>query len=225
MVEAQGQARTSVVIVEDHAMIRDMMAKGLRESGFDVLGVAGTAAEGFAIWSAQRPEILLCDITLEGPVSGIDLTRMVIAEDPQARVVMVSAENEGHTVEEAYEAGAVGYVAKRATLPELVETITDAVAGIQRAADRHTYRQLLSALRAPKPKQPRQPAAAPFTAREREVLGLMASGTTSTAQIAAKLGVSASTVRTYVDGCLRKLDVHSRAEAVARAYQLGLIEK
>lgn len=209
---------TSVVLVEDHAMIRDMMSRELAAVGFDVVGSAADVDSGYRVWSAHRPDVLLCDVRLDKGTNGIDLVRRVAREDPDAVVVMLSAENDGELVEEAFAAGAAGYVAKRASMPELVETISDARAGVRRSADRYTYRNVADALR-----KPRQDPGERFTPRERDVLTLMAKGITTTARIAAELHVSPSSVKTYVDGCLRKLEVHTRAEAVAKAYQLGII--
>lgn len=218
---SEGDQRTSVVLIEDHAMIREMMSRGLSEVGFDVVATAATAEDGYRKWVAYRPDVVLCDVRLDQGSNGIDLVRRVTQEDPQAVVVMVSAENDGDLVEEAFAAGAAGYVAKRASLPELVDTIADARAGVRRSADRHTYRNVVDALRRPKA----QDVGSLLTPREREVLGLMAQGVSTTARIAQTLHLSPSSVKTYVDGCLRKLEVHSRAEAVAKAYRMGIISE
>lgn len=211
---------TTVVLVEDHAMIRDMMTRELGTAGFSVVGTAASVDEGFALWSARRPEVLLCDVRLDHGSNGIDLVRKVVAQDPEAVVVMVSAENDGALVEEAFSVGARGYVAKRASMPELVQTIEDARAGIARSADRYTYRKVVEAMM-----RPQSDTDFGLTPREREVLVLMGKGVTTTAAIAKELQLSSSSIKTYVEGCLRKLGVHSRAEAVARAYQLGVIDE
>lgn len=212
--------RLSVLIVEDHAMIGEMLAARMEGSGFTVDGVARTAGEGLALYNKHRSTLVLCDVRLEDGSSGIEMTKTLVAKHPKAVVVMVSAENEGHVVQEAYQAGAVGYVSKKATGPELLDTIADVLRGVTGAADRNTYRKLVEALRSPHPSK----AGVQLTPREKDVLELMAQGTTTTAGLAAALGISQNSIRTHVEGLARKTGGHTRAEVVARSYQMGLIK-
>lgn len=210
-------APLTAIIVEDHEMVSEMMAARLGEAGFDVVATATTADAGERAYKMHRPDLVLCDVELEGGSSGIDLVGRLLAVDSEARVVMVSAENEPHIVQEAYSAGAVGYVAKRATSHELLSAVAEAMQGVTGVADRYTYRRLIEALQAPEP-----PRVA-LTPRERELVDLMVQGVTTTRALAEAMFIQPNSVRSHVDGAMRKLEARTRAEIVAKAYQRGLV--
>lgn len=213
-------AELQALVVEDHEMVGDMLAQLLREAGFDVVGVARQADQALALANRYRPSLVLCDIRLGEGSTGIDLTREITAAHPDTRVVMVSAENDGRLVQKAYAAGASGYVSKVASGPELIQTVADAMSGIEGAADRYTYRKLVESLQKNRPADSHDV----LTPREREVVGLMAQGISSTAELAKKLVISPHSVRSHVENCRKKLGVQSRAAIVAQAYRMNLID-
>lgn len=212
--------KLSALVVEDHEMVSEMLAAHLTGAGFTVVGVADTAAKAHALFVRRQPDLILCDIQLEGPANGIAFTRRVVTERPGTLVVMISAEYDNRLVTAAYEAGAVGYVSKRASGPEMLRAVADAVAGSTEVADRHTYRRMIEAL-----KDPRPDIRALLTPREQEVIELLASGVTTTVALAQAMQIQGASVRTHVASALRKLGAHSRAEAVAVAYREGLIRQ
>lgn len=208
----------TVLIVEDHQMVSEMFSTQLEAIGFSVVGVARTAGEGAALYDRHRPDLVLCDVRLDAGSSGITMTKGIVGKYPDAKILIVSAEDEGHVIQEALDAGAVGYVAKRASGPELHQAIRDAMSGMTGVADRYTYRRIIESMNA-KP----EPAAVILTPREREVVDLMVSGISTTAALGAQLSISANSVRSHVENVMRKVDAHSRAEIVARVFQLGLV--
>lgn len=214
-------APVSVLIVEDHALVAEMLTNLLLEARFEVHGVAANAGQARALYNRYRPDLVLCDVRLGDGADGVELTRQLRSDFPDALVVMVSAENDGNLVQRAYAAGAAGYVSKFASGDELVQTIRDALAGITGGADRHTYRRLVAQLQQ---HGSTTPAPGPrLTPREREVVELLVAGVTSSAQLAAELGITVHSVRTHIENCRRKFGVTSRAQIVAKAYQYQLV--
>lgn len=210
----------TALVVEDHPLFSGALVGQLEQAGFTVNGVATTEGEGLALYHRHRSALVLCDVRLADGSSGIELTRKITGQYPGAVVLMVSAENEGHVVQEAYEAGAVGYVSKSADAQEILQAIAEVMRGEKGVADRSTYRKLVIALQAPRQGKD----GVRLTPRERDVLNLLAQGTTTNAALAQALGIAQSSVRTHVDGLRNKTQAHSRAEILARGYQLGLIE-
>lgn len=206
------------MVVEDHAMVGEMLASRLKDVGFGQVPVARSSQEALRLVRKHPLELVLCDIHLGEGDSGIDLTRKLTSKYPQLRVVMVSAENDGRLAQRAYDAGAAGFVSKLANGEELLSVVSEALAGVEGAADRFTYRSLIASLR-----QGPQKEASVLTPREREVVQLMARGITTTAKLAEHLVLSPHSVRSHVESCLRKLGVSTRAELVAKAYQLDLL--
>lgn len=206
------------LVVEDHAMVGEMLAARLQDAGFGVVPVARSSREALVLARKYSVELVLCDINLGEGDSGIELTRQLTQKYPQLRVVMVSAENDGRLTQRAYDAGAVGFVSKLANGVELLDVVSEALDGVEGAADRHTYRSLIESLR-----QRRQSKDGVLTPREREVVQLMAQGITTTAALAKELVLSPHSVRSHVESCRRKLGVRTRAELVVKAYQLDLL--
>lgn len=214
-----GSEKVTALIVEDHEMISEMLQERLTLNGFQVVGVAANADEGFALYGRHRPDLVLCDVRLARGSSGIDLTRLLVTTYPLVRVLMVSAEEGRQAVADSLEAGAVGFVSKTASTAELLLALKEAMAGMTNVADRRTYRKLIETLNVPS-----APADVRLTPREQEVVNLLARGVTTTAALQNALLISANSVRSHIDNIMHKVDAHSRAEIVAKAYQLALVQ-
>lgn len=212
--------QTTALIVEDHEMVSEMFTSRLEAVGLRVVGVARSAPEGVALYRKHVPDLVLCDVRLDGGTSGIALTAELVTAYPSARILIVSAEDEGHVIQAALEAGAVGYVSKKASGPELLQAIKEAMEGMTNVADRHTYRRIIETLNA----APAVTAGAGLTPREHEVVRLLAAGRTTTTVLCSELSISANSVRSHIENLMRKMGVHSRAEIVAKAFQLGLVD-
>lgn len=217
----QGERAARVVIVDDHELAR----AGLRAmlDGAPGLSVAGEAANGreaLDLCRRLRPDLALVDVRMPG-LNGLETTRALKAEFPGMIVVMVTMYDNPEYLLEALKAGAAGYVLKDATRQELLGTLRRALEG-EPAVDGEVAVRLLRRLAtegaAPGAPQPSEP----LTAREREVLDLLAQGLTNR-EIGARLVVSPGTVKVHVEHIIAKLGVSDRTQAAVRAVELGLL--
>jgi DNA-binding NarL/FixJ family response regulator len=209
----------SVMVVDDHPIWRDGVARDLSENGFDVRATAPDADAAVRIATAVRPDVVLMDINL-GRSSGVDATRKITMALPDTRVLVLSASGEHSDVLEAVKAGASGYLVKSASARELVDAVhrtaqgdpvfTPGLAGLVLGE----YRRMAEAPAggAPPPR---------LTERETDVLRLVAKGLTSR-QIAQRLVLSHRTVENHVQSTLRKLQLHNRVELARYAIEHGL---
>jgi DNA-binding NarL/FixJ family response regulator len=212
----------SVMVVDDHPLWRDGVARDLTERGFDVRATAGDANAAVRIAKAVVPDVVLMDLNL-GTASGVDATRTIVSELPGTRVLVLSASGAHSDVLEAVKAGASGYLVKSASAEELVDAVnrtahgdavfTAGLAGLVLGE----YRRMAAA--------PAEADDAPqLTERETEVLRLVAKGL-SARQIADRLVLSHRTVENHVQSTLRKLQLHNRVELARYAIEHGLDEE
>lgn len=219
-------APVTVMIVDDHPMWRDAVARDLAEAGYEVVATAGDGPEAVRRARAARPDVLVLDLNLPG-LPGAEVCRR-LAGDPETapRVLVLSASGEQEDVLEAVKAGATGYLVKSASAAELIEAVgrtatgdpvfTPGLAGLVLGE----YRRLATAP-GPGPAAPGAADVPHLTAREREVLRLVAKGLTYR-QIAERLVISHRTVQNHVQNTLGKLHLHNRAELVRYAIERGL---
>jgi DNA-binding NarL/FixJ family response regulator len=213
----------SVMVVDDHPMWRDGVARDLAERGFDVRATAGDAAAAVRIARTVRPDVVLMDLNL-GSASGVDATGQITAELADTRVLVLSASGEHADVLEAVKAGASGYLLKSASVEELVEAVTRTAAGDAvftpglAGLVLGEYRRMAAAPADSKRETPQ------LTSRETDVLRLVAKGLTAR-QIADRLVLSHRTVENHVQSTLRKLQLHNRVELARYAIEHGLDEE
>jgi DNA-binding NarL/FixJ family response regulator len=209
----------SVMVVDDHPMWRDGVARDLSERGFDVLATAGDAAAAVRIARTVRPDVVLMDLNL-GEDSGVTATGQITVELPETRVLVLSASGEHADVLEAVKAGASGYLLKSASVADLVEAVTRTAAG-----DAVFTPGLAGLVLGEYRRMAADPTDAPntpqLTQRETDVLRLVAKGLTAR-QIATKLVLSHRTVENHVQSTLRKLQLHNRVELARYAIEHGL---
>jgi DNA-binding NarL/FixJ family response regulator len=201
-----------VLIVDDHPLYRDALAR-LVESlpDLEVAGLAGDGAEAVARVEAGDVDVVLMDLNLPS-LSGLDATGRIAALPEPPAVLVVTMVDDDDTVVAAMRAGARGYVLKGASSEEVAAAIRTVMAG-GAVFGAGVAARLLAQSRAPEPGD-----GAELTAREREVLGLLAQGSTNK-QIALALGLSLKTVQNYVSNILVKLQVADRTQAALRAQQ------
>jgi len=210
------------MVVDDHPMWRDGVARDLAERGFEVRATAGDADAAVRIAGTVRPDVVLMDLNL-GNVSGVEAIRRITGALPQTRVLVLSASGEHADVLEAVKAGASGYLVKSASVTELVDAVEQTAAGDAvftpglAGLVLGEYRRIAAESRAGSD-EPR------LTARETEVLRLVAKGL-SARQIAARLTLSHRTVENHVQSTLRKLHLHNRVELARYAIEHGLDEE
>ena len=210
-----GSEGIRVMIVDDHAMVRSGLSAFLL--AFDDLELAAEASSGeqaVGICSEQDVDVVLMDLVMPG-MDGATATRTIRDACPHIQVIALTSFPEEDLVKSALEAGAIGYLLKNVTAAELADAIRAAHAGRPTLAPEATSALIHSATGGPAP-------GSDLTAREREVLALMAQGL-SNSQIATKLYVSDSTVKFHVSSVLRKLGAASRTEAVSIALRDRLV--
>ncbi|HZC26087.1 MAG TPA: response regulator transcription factor [Actinopolymorphaceae bacterium] len=209
-----------VMVVDDHPMWRQAVARDLEQAGFEVVAEAGASDEALRRAEATRPEVVVLDLQIPGP-GGVEVTRQLVAGDSGIRVLILSASGEQADVLAAVKAGATGYLVKSASRDEFVEAVrrtadgdavfTPGLAGLVLGE----FRRLSGASRVEEPVAPQ------LTERETEVLRLVAKGL-SYRDIADRLVLSHRTVQNHVQNTLRKLQLHNRVALVRYAMQTGL---
>ena len=208
-----------LMVVDDHPMWRDAVARDLQEAGFEVVATASTGDEALARFPAARPELVVLDLQIPGP-SGVQVTAEVLAQDPSARVLILSASGEQADVLDAVKAGATGYLVKSASKAELVDAVrrvaagdtvfTPGLAGLVLGEFRRLSDEPVDDLHQ-------------LTERETEVLRMVAKGL-SYKDIAERLVLSHRTVQNHVQNTLRKLQLHNRVQLTRWAMERGLDE-
>ncbi|RFU20117.1 MadR family response regulator transcription factor [Geodermatophilus marinus] len=209
-----------LVIVDDHAIVRQGLRSILeREPDIDVVGEASSAPEALDLVAATRPHIVLLDLKLSAgsDVAGLALCGRLTQATPAPGVLVVTTFLDQRLVLEAIQRGARGYVLKDVDAVALVGAIRAVHRG-ESAFDSHSASMVVKSLSGPAP----GPAGPDLTAREREVLTLLARGLSNEA-IGRELYISATTAKFHVGNVMRKLSVSRRAEAVYAGSKLGLI--
>ena len=207
-VEASG---IRVVMADDHVHIRAMFRAALEDGGCEVCGEGASAEDAVRLAVACEPDIVLLDIHMPG--NGIEAARRISEQLPQTAIVMLTSSREDEDLFDALRAGASGYLLKGSDPREIPGQLRDVLAG-KAAMPPSLMARVLEEFRAPKRSLLRKPspAADKLSAREREIMGLLAQGL-STDQVAKKLFVSATTVRVHVSSVLRKIRVKDRESA------------
>jgi DNA-binding NarL/FixJ family response regulator len=207
-----------LMVVDDHPIWREGVARDLAEAGHEVVATAADGPAAVRRAAAARPEVVLMDLQL--PVgSGVDATREILAADPAARVLVLSASGEDADVLAAVKAGATGYLVKSARREELLDAV-DRTARGQAVFSPELAGLVLGEFRRLST-GPADDGAPQLTEREREVLRLVAKGL-SARQVAARLVLSHRTVQNHVQNTLRKLQLHNRVELTRYAIEQGL---
>lgn len=217
-----------ILLVDDHALLRAGLRALLEaESGFEIVGEAGTGEEGAAMAEQLRPDVVVMDLSMPG-MGGLEATRSIVSAagggeegaEPSTRVLVLTMHAEEEHLLPVLEAGGSGYVNKRSADEELIEAIRTVARG-----DVFLYpdaaKLLLQGFRGKAPGEDE-----PLTRlsdRELEVLGFTAEGF-SAAEIGKKLSISPKTVDTYRSRIMEKLGLHHRSELVRFALQEGLLK-
>jgi len=213
---------TRLLLVDDHAVVRSglrMLLEG--QTDVEIVGEAGTAAEALAAVGSLTPDVVLMDIGLPDK-SGIEATREIKARYPGVSIVALTIHEDEEYFFKMLDAGASGYVPKRAAPEELVTAIRAAASGevyLYPSLAKLLVRDYLSGERPAGDK----PALDGLTDRESEVLSYLAEGA-SNEEIAEALVISPKTVERHRENIMKKLNLHSRAELVRYAIRKGIIK-
>jgi DNA-binding NarL/FixJ family response regulator len=200
------ETETTVLVVEDDAMVRGWLQLAFEGSEFRIVGEASSLAEAEELIERRRPAVLLVDYRLPDGV-GTELVRVLRRRGVETPILLVTAAHEAGFNEAARAAGAQGSVLKTGRSEELLDGLRRVARGENAFDSRHP---------------PRPPGQAALSPREREALVLVAAGETNRA-IAAQLGVADETVKTMLARIYAKLGVRRRAEAVSAAHERGIL--
>ncbi|HEY9333582.1 response regulator transcription factor [Kribbella sp. NPDC050459] len=206
-------ADISLLLVDDHPVVRNGL-RGMFESapGFTVLAEAANGVEAVDLAAELDPDVVLMDLRMPGG-SGLDAITELTRRGIRAKVLVLTTWDTDTDTLPAIEAGATGYLLKDAPQDELFNAVRQAAAG-RTVLSPAVASRLVSAVRSPAP--------SPLAARERQVLELVAKGT-SNRDIARELFISEATVKTHLSHVFTKLGVADRAAAVAKGYEQGIL--
>ncbi len=208
-----------ILIADDHALFREGLgALFLSVPDTEVVGEAATGEEATTRAADLQPDVVLMDIQMPG-INGIEATRRIVNQSPHIGVIVVTMFEDDDSVFAAMRAGARGYVLKGADQDEILKVIR-AVASGEAHFGPKIARRLMSFFSAPKLAAPAEDFPE-LTAREREVLDLIARGR-SNQEIASELYLSPKTVRNHISNIFTKLQVADRTQAIIRAREAGL---
>lgn len=212
----------TVLIAEDHAVVRQGLSALLRADGsFTIVGEARTGREAVELARTLRPDIILMDIAM--PVlNGLEATRQILAADPSARIVILSAHSDDAYIDRMTDAGVAGFLEKQTSAEILTKALREVAKG--NAFFSPSIARRLSARSLPRDRAGNvRPRAHHLTARESEVLQLVAEGCANK-QVATKLGISIKTVEKHREHLMAKLDIHDTAGLTRYAIGAGVIE-
>lgn len=209
-----------VIVADDQRVVREGLVTLLGTlPGVEVVGAAADGAEAVELAAREGPDVVLMDLRM--PVmDGVEATRAVRQASPGAQVVVLTTYADDESVVSALQAGALGYLTKDAARDDIARALEAAASG-QAILDADVQSRLLQALSLPGTSADRGALPDGLTAREAEVLGLIAEGL-SNAEIAARLYVSEATVKTHVNHIFAKTASRDRSQAVAYAHRHGL---
>jgi len=207
---------TTVLICDDHRIVRE----GLRQfvegvPGVDKVETAASGEEVLARYPHEHPDLVLMDVRMPG-LGGLEATRRLVAQYPEAKVLMLTAADDRDQVAAAVSSGARGYLLKDVSHEELCAAVAHALDGMD-LVEPSLRRALVS-------REPLRngPPHATLTERELQVLTGMSQGKSNSA-IGRDLYLSEDTIKTHARRLFRKLDVNDRAQAVARGFRRGLV--
>jgi two-component system response regulator NreC len=208
-----------VLIVDDHAVVRAGIAMLIdAEDDLEAVGEAGSAQEAIFEARTLKPDVILMDVVMPGQ-SGLEALPTILHEHPEAKVLVLSMQDDPRYVREAFAVGASGYVLKDAADTEVVAAIREVARG-----GRYVHPELGARLIVAEADAERQAEKDPLSDREREVLRLLALGHTNQ-EIAKQLHISVRTAETHRAHIMQKLRLSSRAELVRYALAQGLLEE
>jgi NarL family two-component system response regulator LiaR len=207
--------KIQVMLVDDHNVVRSGLAAFLRAyEDMELVGEAKNGVEAVNLCHARKPDVILMDLMMP-EMDGIAATRAILADNPDIKIIAMTSFEEEALVHDVLAAGAISYLIKNVTSDELASAIRAAYLGRSTLSPEAT-RALIQATR------PTKEPSFDLTEREREVLNLVVQGQ-SNQQIADNLVIGLATVKAHISSILSKLQVSSRAEAIAFAIKNKLV--
>jgi DNA-binding NarL/FixJ family response regulator len=202
-----------ILIADDHPVVREGLANMLRaQADFDVVGEAGDGSEAIALHKDLHPDVTLMDLRMPG-VDGVSAISRIRASDAQANILVLTTYDSDADIVRSVEAGAVGFLLKDAPREELFLAVRKTAAGESALSPKVAARMM---------ERMRSPVSSSLTAREIEVLELVAKGRANRS-VAEELHLSVATIKTHLVHIYDKLGVDDRTSAVTAALERGII--
>jgi two-component system, NarL family, response regulator DegU len=211
-------AKTSsltVMLVDDHTMLRQGLRRSLETEGITVVAEASNGEEALKIALETKPTVVLMDVSMP-QIDGIEATRRLMAADNRQRVVILTMHIDRDVIERAMKAGAVGYMTKDSTVKEVVMAVKLAANGDRILSPRLAELMLAEATTADEPDSI-------LTNREEELLQLIADGL-ATSEVASRMYISPKTVKNHLASIYEKLQARDRTQAVLTAVKMGIVK-
>ena len=202
----------SVILVDDHTMLRQGIRRALESEGIKVVAEASDGAAAIRLALEHKPDVVLMDVSMPG-MDGVEAARRLVEADGRQRVVMLTMHIDRDVIDRAIRAGAVGYLTKDSSISEVILAIQLAANGDRPMSPRLAAAMLDEARRDD----------ALISAREEEVLQLVADGY-GTNEIAERLYISGKTVKNHLASIYEKLNARDRTQAVLMAVKMGIVK-
>ena len=202
----------SVILVDDHTMLRQGIRRALESEGIKVVAEASDGAEAIRLALEHKPDVVLMDVSMPG-MDGVEAARRLVEADGRQRVVMLTMHIDRDVIDRAIRAGAVGYLTKDSSISEVILAIQLAANGDRPMSQRLAAAMLDEARRED----------ALISVREEEVLQLVADGF-GTNEIAERLYISGKTVKNHLASIYEKLNARDRTQAVLMAVKMGIVK-
>jgi DNA-binding NarL/FixJ family response regulator len=218
------KTQTTVLLAEDHAIVRQGLCALLnRDSSLKIVGEARTGREAVALAQSLRPDVIVMDIAMP-ELNGLEATRQILAVNPAARIIILSAHSDDEYVERTTAAGVAGFLEKQTSIESLSQAVAAVMQGNKFFSPSITKRmpQAEGTTRGHN-RFDKRPGIRPLTSRESEVLQLVTEGCANK-QVAASLGISIKTVEKHRQHLMDKLNIHDTAGLTRYAIAAGVIE-
>ncbi|MFN7940483.1 MAG: response regulator transcription factor [Thermoanaerobaculia bacterium] len=209
-----------ILIADDHALFRDSLRSLLAARGYNVIGEARNGREAVELAHRLRPDVVLMDLSMP-ELDGLSATRLLAADLPEVKVVILTASDDDQNLFEAVKSGAQGYLLKNLNSDEFF-ALLEGVGRGEPALTPTLARRLMREFARPEAHAKEDPDA--LTDREMEVLQCLVEGVTSNRRLAHRLGVSENTVKFHIRNILDKLHLHNRAQVVAFALRNRVVD-
>ncbi len=205
----------TVLLVDDHTMLRQGLRRGLEAEGVNIVGEAGDGEIGVRLALELRPDVVLMDVSMPN-VDGIEATRRLLKADARQKVIILTMHMDRSIIDSALRAGATGYLTKDCSVKEVVEAIQLATTGDTVLSKNLASLMLSEAHNVDADDEPL------ISPREEEVLQLVVDGL-GTSEIASRLFISQKTVKNHLASIYEKLDARDRTQAVLTAVRMGIV--
>lgn len=212
----------SLLLIDDHRMVRESVRRAYNERGFNVVADTGSADEGVRLAIQHQPQLVVTDISMPG-IDGIEACEQIVAQCPNTRVIILTMHGDEDSLSRAIRAGASGFLLKDCSIDELMTATRLAAAGETVIAPQ-LKPHLLAQVRRPEGSVATKSAAVThrITPRETEVLQMIADGH-STPEVAERLFISQKTVKNHLASIYQKLNARDRTQAVLQSVRMGIV--